>query len=146
MANSVTIRVKGLTTLKAKFGNLTPKVVDALKTGINRATAVIEADAKYVVPVDTGHLRNSIHARPAKNDKKSVFGSVYTNVAYAMFVEFGTGVRGNGSYPYDTDFTLAYGGVPGQVAQPFLGRALHQREKDVHKIVSQAVKAALGGV
>lgn len=59
MANSVTIRVKGLTTLKAKFGNLTPKVVDALKTGINRATAVVETDAKYVVPVDTGHLRNS---------------------------------------------------------------------------------------
>lgn len=145
MANGVTFSIKGLATLQAKFGKMTPHVIEGLKTGINKATAVVERYAKNVVPVDTGTLRNSIHARPAKHDEKSVYGSVYTNTAYAMFVEFGTGVRGNGSYPYDTKLTLAYGGTPGQVAQPFLGRALHQREKDIHVIVSKAVKAAIGG-
>ena len=73
MANGVTFSIKGLATLQAKFGRMTPHVIEGLKTGINKATAVVERDAKNVVPVDTGTLRNSIHARPAKHDEKEVF-------------------------------------------------------------------------
>lgn len=146
MSGSVSIQVKGLANLKAKYNRLPPKVIEGLTKGINQATAVVEASAKAVTPVGTSRLlRNSIHARNAKNDGKSVTGSVYTDVEYAMFVEFGTGVRGNGSYPYKTEVALAYGNVAGQVAQPFLGRALHQREKEIHKIVSAAVRNAVKG-
>lgn len=145
MSGSVSIQVKGLANLKAKYNRLPPKVIEGLTKGINQATAVVEASAKAVTPVVTDRLRNSIHARNAKNDGKSVTGSVYTDVKYAMFVEFGTGVRGNGSYPYKTEVALAYGNVAGQVAQPFLGRALHQREKEIHKIVSAAVRNAVKG-
>jgi len=141
----VSIKVKGLVSLKAKYSRLPSNVIAGLTRGINQATAVVEASAKAVTPVDTGRLRGSIHARKAKNDGKSVTGSVYTDVEYAMFVEFGTGVRGNGSYPYKTEIALAYGNVAGQVAQPFLGRALHQREKEIHQIVSAAVSGAMKG-
>lgn len=77
--------------------------------------------AKDLCPVDTGRLKNSIKTKNKKY-KNNVSITIYTNVHYAPYVEFGTGIRGAGSYPYEDEIgvDLKYGIRNGQVAQPFL--------------------------
>lgn len=58
--------------------------------------------AKNLCPKDTGNLANSIQSNVETKGSK-VIGKVYTNeTEYAAFVEFGTGVVGQGTYPGDT--------------------------------------------
>lgn len=47
----------------------------------------VQGDAKIIVPVDTGSLRNSIHIKQGENNKSVI---VYTTIEYASYVEFGT--------------------------------------------------------
>lgn len=47
----------------------------------------VEADAKRLVPIDTGHLMSSIHSLI---DWSTMTGMVGTRVHYASYVEFGT--------------------------------------------------------
>ena len=53
---------------------------------VSKATFDVEAEAKTVVPVDTGNLKNSITA----NLVKPLEGVVSTGVEYAEYVEYGT--------------------------------------------------------
>lgn len=53
----------------------------------------ISAEAKLRARSDNGELRNSIRTR-RKINGTTVNGSVYTKLAYAPFVEFGTGPEG----------------------------------------------------
>jgi HK97 gp10 family phage protein len=147
MANSIKIKVTGLARLSAKLGRYKPAVKAGLTDGLNRAAALVNGHSKALCPVDTGNLRGSIHANPAEVKGDDITSSVSTATEYAAFVEFGTGVRGNGSYPYKTLMkSLAYGDRGGQVAQPFLGRALHENEFNIDKMVIQSVVRALKGV
>lgn len=53
----------------------------------------IQAEAKLLCPVWHGELRNSIRTMAERMDD-TVTGTVYTNKAYASYVEFGTGPTG----------------------------------------------------
>lgn len=68
---------------------------------MERATIVVERAAKKNAPVDTGRLRSSItHAvRTTGLINPTVQGIVGTNVAYAPFIEEGTG-KFTGRSPY----------------------------------------------
>ena len=89
----------------------------------------VKSTAKELCPVDTGNLQGSINSRVHRTDRNKVKVTVYTQVEYAPYVEFGTGIRGNGSYPYDND--IEYGSIAGQVAQPFMYPALKLTEQDI---------------
>ena len=54
---------------------------------LEKACFIVENTAKALVPVDTGNLRNSITHEVYGNE-----GVVGTNVEYAPYVEFGTGL------------------------------------------------------
>jgi len=54
---------------------------------VRRAAFEIEARAKQLAPVRTGHLRNSIQTDVESNGLAAHVG---TSVAYAAYVEFGT--------------------------------------------------------
>ena len=98
---------------------------------VNEATAHVHGQAKQLAPADTGRLRGSIHMKVVKDTRK-VVGCVYTNLEYAPYVEFGTGIRGDGSYKYadKLDFSLTYNEEwPGMVAQPYMYPALKSYEK-----------------
>ena len=56
----------------------------------------IQKNAKYLVPVKTGHLRNSIKTK-SETTQDGVIAQVYTNLEYAPYVEFGTGQKGKES-------------------------------------------------
>lgn len=73
-------------------GNIKESARKGLETGAKK----IQKNAKYLTPVDTGQLRNSIKTK-SEVKQDSVEAQVYTNVEYAPYVEFGTGQRGSES-------------------------------------------------
>lgn len=129
-----------------------------LTSTMNKATLMVHAQAKTLAPADTGLLRGSIH-QEVKKKGKSVIGRVYTNVQYAPYVEFGTGSKGNGTYPYKPKgLSLTYRSTPwvytpdggetfyktkGQVAQPYMYPALKRNEKAIRRLFKEEVKAKL---
>lgn len=123
---------------------------------LKKATAYCHGQAKSLCPVDTGALRESIHMQFIKKGRQSG-GKVYTNMEYAAYVEFGTGIKGNGSYPYDANISLTYRDTPwvypidtddgkefrrteGQVAQPYMYPALHDSEEYMLELMSDDLK------
>lgn len=146
MAGSISFEIRGSQKLLRKFQNMTPNVERGLTDGLNRAAQLVNRRAKMLAPIDTGDLRGKIHAESAQKNGDEISASVIASSDHAVFVEFGTGVRGAGSYPYPTTLSLSYDSdCAGQVAQPYLGRALHSSEADVDKIVIQAVARAMKG-
>lgn len=59
-----------------------------MKEGLQNACLLVENEAKKNCPVDTGKLRASIKSDVSENE-----GKVYTNVEYAPYIEFGTGLN-----------------------------------------------------
>lgn len=123
-----------------------------------KATMLVHGQAKTLAPVDTGNLAGSIH-QEVKVKSKVIEGRVFTNCQYAPYVEFGTGIKGNGSYPYKVDgLNLSYrdsswvftpdGGetfyrTKGQVAQPYMYPALKQNEKYIKQLFKDGVQTKL---
>lgn len=133
-----------------------------LRTAVNKATELVHDQAKNLAPTNKngggGQLRASIHMQ-VKDSEKETQGRVYTNCEYAAYVEFGTGVKGNGTYPYKIEgFTLDYKPkgwayfdedkgewiyTKGQKAQPYMYPALKQNEKAIKRIFKDGVKTKL---
>lgn len=142
----ITITISGIEELQRKLGNL--KSQKAVRFAVSQATALVEGSARAGCPVKTGSLRNSIHMRVEESERR-VVGVVYTSMEHAPFVEFGTGVRGDGSYPYEkrTNLALSYDPEwPGQVAQPFLVPALLINRDRINKLIAAAaISSTMGG-
>ena len=66
---------------------------------VKEITKLVHGQAKALAPVNKEALAGSIHMEVKKLPDK-VQGRVYTNEEYAAYVEFGTGSKGNGTYPY----------------------------------------------
>jgi hypothetical protein len=67
---------------------------------VQRAQAVVVEEAKAACPVGTGELQSSIAAGEIVDDGKRIVGPVLASAPHAAFLEFGTGLRGMGTYPY----------------------------------------------
>lgn len=143
------VEIRGLASLNAKLTKMVKEGGSELERGINMATAMVSGRTKRLTPVDTGHLRASIHPQKAETTGDEITGAVIAGAEHAVYVEFGTGVRGNGSYPAEyagKDFSPAYSEThAGQVAQPFLGRALHESERDIDQIVLRGFRKSIRG-
>lgn len=115
-----------------------------LKKAMIDATKLVHAQAKELAPVDTGNLAGSIH-QEVKIKGENLEGRVFTNVEYAPYVEFGTGIKGNGSYPYKINgLNLAYKeDWVGMVAQPYMYPALKQNENYIRNLFKSDVKTNL---
>ena len=125
---------------------------------MNKATQLVHGQAKALAPVDTGNLAGSIHMQ-VKDTEKELQGRVYTNLEYAPCVEFGTGVTGNGTYPYEVEgLNLEYKNkgwayfdedkgewiyTKGQVAQPYMYPALKEHEKTIKRLFKDSVHTKL---
>lgn len=152
MAN---VSIKGVDTLTQRFNKIANM---ELKEAVNKATQLVHGQAKALAPADTGLLRGSIHMK-VKNTGKAIEGRVYTNTEYAAYVEFGTGVKGNGTYPHNVEgLSLEYRNkgwayydedkgewifTKGQKAQPYMYPALKSNEKTIKRILKDGVKTKL---
>lgn len=103
---------------------LVPKILAAVREG---AEAVVE-EAQAIVPVDTGDLHASIHVASLELVGTSVSATVTADSPHAAFVEYGTGIRGEGTYmgdlPADWQYDYKNQNWPGHAAQPFMRPAL----------------------
>lgn len=129
-----------------------------LSQAMNKATALVHGQAKALAPSDTGGLRASIHMETKKKGNELV-GRVYTAKEYASYVEFGTGSKGNGTYPYKVDgLNLEYRDTPwtytpdggetfyrtkGQVAQPYMYPALERNKKKIQRMFNEEIKSEI---
>lgn len=125
---------------------------------MNEATKLVHGQAKAQAPVDKGQLAGSIHMQ-VKDTGKELEGRVYTNTEYAAYVEFGTGVKGNGTYPYKVEgFTPEYKDkgwayydedkgewiyTKGQEAQPYMYPALKTHERTIKQMFKNGVHTKL---
>ena len=85
--------VEGLDELLANLSGLGGDIKASSKKALERGAKKIQKNAKYLVPVDTGHLRNSIKTK-LEITQDGAKAQVYTNLEYASYVEFGTGQKG----------------------------------------------------
>ncbi len=139
-----TVTIKNIGRLSRRLN----KIADIeLKNKMVDATKVVHAQAKLLAPVDTGNLAGSIHMDVRKHGD-NIEGRVYTNVQYAPYVEFGTGMKGNGSYPYKiAGLNLKYkNDWSGMTAQPYMYPALKHNEKYIKQLFKNGVQTELKSV
>jgi len=156
------VEIKNLDSLLIKLENV--KVADLMPL-MSKATLIVEAQAKANAPVNDGYLRQSIHPKVEYAGEGVLIGRVYTAIHYAPYVEFGTGVKGAGTYPYDPkDISLQYrtdgwvyspdGGetfvyTEGMVARPFMYPALAMNKDKINNLFrrgyTELLKKAIGG-
>ena len=146
------ITIKNIDTIKRRLHSYSR--ID-LTDKMNKATTLVHGQAKSLAPVDTGNLAGSIHME-VKSKGRNIIGRVFTNVEYAPFVEFGTGIKGNGSYPYEVKgLNLTYRDTPwvyspdggdtfyhteGQIAQPYMYPSLHDNKDIIKKMFAEEIK------
>lgn len=134
-------QIDGLSELVIKID----KLANGLDMGIplQTACAVVEVSAKEKCPVDDGTLRGSIQSWVVGDS-----GYVGTNVEYAPYVEFGTGVfaaKGDGRktpWSYCDDKGNWHTTI-GQHPQPYLEPALRENEMQIREIFEQYIQEAL---
>ena len=133
------ITIKGTKELQNLLKNVGTAPIERT---IKKITVEVQGQAKGLAPFNTGTLRNSIKMNYDSNKKE---GKVYTNNEYATYVEFGTGVRGNGSYP-DSNKSLTYNqNWKGQVAQPYMYPALQHGKSLVTETLKQEIAKEIKG-
>ena len=139
MGSAVKIEFKGLARILARYQKLPENVERSIADGINKAAGIVEGRAKKKCPVDTGNLRGSIHIMRRATAGKEMSATVGTNVEYAPFVEFGTGVRGAATNE-NTKVAVSYApDWAGQSAQPYLMPALRENKDNIEKIIFREV-------
>ena len=136
--------VEGLRELMAKLNGMQGNSTEALKKGIGRACARIQADAKQNCVVDTGRLRASI-VTEVHIEGNTVVGTVGTNVEYAPYVEFGTGRKGDPSVEHTTKESWVYNAngrfytSHGNEPKPFLYPAFRANRDKIENDITDSV-------
>lgn len=128
------VEVIGVDALMAKLS-----AVD-LEEALNDSCLLVENTAKENCPVDSGQLRNSI-----TSNVRGETGEVGTNVEYAPYVEYGTGVFNPGRLtPWSyQDASGKWHTTTGQKPQPFLVPALDSNRDEILNIFKEKVKEGL---
>jgi HK97 gp10 family phage protein len=128
----------------ARLGDISA-AAEALEAG----AALIAGTAKGFAPYDTGYLRNSITYKVSKSESGAI-ATVKAEAEYAPYVEFGTGTRGaatskgGASMPTDPNARPSYTpGHNGQAAYPFMYPAFKKHEKEIEKMIIDAVAGAV---
>lgn len=118
--------------------------LDDVNQAMEQACILVENEAKIKCPVDIGVLRNSI-THYIEDNPNELIGVVGTNVEYAPYVEFGTGIYsslGNGRqdrWKYK-DAKGEWHSTIGQHPQPYLQPALEENRRKIEKMFKEQIK------
>lgn len=149
--------VMTLDELVEDFDSMQRKFNDILTDDVGpELSAVMYATAVKNAPVDTGRLRQSLSEGKEiveRDDGASeVFIGAVTNIEYATYVEYGTGVKGDPAVPHvpkSSWWSINPEWVEGmpesqkfihwfaQDPNPFMGRALAETEKMALKLMKE---------
>lgn len=92
------ISFDGLEKLIVQLEGLHGSIENVAHTGMLQGATIVQGAAKKLCPVNDGNLRNSITVEE-QSDKEI---SVNANAAHAIFVEFGTGAKGDPKVSHTT--------------------------------------------
>ena len=129
-----------------KFDDYSAEVLetmhDAVMCALERCGMEAEGYAKDLAPVDTGRLRNGISHQVDESENAVYVG---TNVEYAPYVEFGTGIyaENGGGRPTPWVYQDANGNwhwTRGNPAQPFLKPAVADHAQTYRNIIEDELK------
>lgn len=132
--------------INSKIDEVANQIDIAMKRALESAALFVQGEAVIKVPVDQGRLKQSITHWTYKD-----FAIVGTNVEYAPYVEFGTGIyseTGIGrkkpwGYIYEgKKFRQGFHWTWGQRPQPYLRPALNDNTSKVLGIISSELKKA----
>lgn len=94
----IEMRIAGLAKVVQKL-NLERPAVQVLEKYLTAAAVTVAGEARRRAPVDTSRLRTSINHK-VETQGNTVTASIGTNVTYAPYMEFGTGlVHDHPSWP-----------------------------------------------
>lgn len=100
--------------------------LNAIEEAVLKATKLVEADAKRIVPVVTGRLARSITGGLTERTNKTVAGTVGANTVYAAAVEFGRNTKSGRTHP-----------------KPYLNPALSINTHKIEKMISDGLKKTI---
>ncbi|MET4072979.1 HK97-gp10 family putative phage morphogenesis protein [Hymenobacter sp. UYCo722] len=112
---AITTKLLGAESLLGKLRAYASNAPQRVQTAVVASLEQMEADAKGLAPVDSGRLRDSIHA----NRSGRLSGNVTVGVDYAKWVELGSGRN---------------------APQPFLYPSYHQNKAAFLANLKQALK------
>ncbi len=92
MSLSLDAAIIGAKELKEKFDQSRQITARAFQKAIRNAAITLKNKAQDLVPIDTGRLKGSIHYQGPFVTYDNVYATVGTNVEYAPYQEFGTGI------------------------------------------------------
>lgn len=140
----LTFGVQGVDKVIAEMKKLSLEKRAQIRAAVNETAVNIQRNAKRACPVDTGRLRSSIRMEFYSN---GLAAEVFTNVKYAPYVEFGTGMRGAASKKPpgmpSVDYTLSWPGMP---ARPFLFPAAEQERRKFEERIKKILGSSIGSV
>lgn len=84
------IKLEGADKLRAKLRGLAGKVRDGGAEAVAQAARSIEAEAKSLVRVDEGDLRDGIGTRFSRGGRTAEVGVTDNQLDYGLYQEFGT--------------------------------------------------------
>ena len=118
-----------------------PQALESVRSGIiagiAEVTQSVEAQARAYAPVRTGYLVSTIESTPPEDNGSSVTATVAAGADYAVFVEYGTGVRGAASGGGE-----GYGSQPGMTAQPYMRPAIDEAANTGPDTIAAAIAEA----
>lgn len=137
------VEFEGLDTIIKRLDELTD--VKKVEQAINQSVLLVESSAKQNASncKDTGALQNSIVSN-VETTNEAVIGYVSTNLEYAPYVEYGTGLfaeSGNGRqtpWKYKDD-DGNWHTTKGQHPQPFMRPALSENKQNILRVVKKVV-------
>jgi HK97 gp10 family phage protein len=134
----LTVQLQGLDALSLKVRYLRDGARLGLKLGVSEAAGLFEAEAKEIVPVDTGALRDSIHTESVIDNPEEQQLAIDPDTPYAARIEFGfVGVDSLGRHYH-------------QAAQPYMRPAFDMKQNEARQVIKDGVyeqlDSAMAGV
>lgn len=108
------VRIEGIPELVRKLKAIKGAIGADLAFAGEKGMMVVEGSAKEKVPVDTGDLRRRITTKVLKQTKNTAEVAVGTNLKYAPYVEFGTGLYAESGEGRKTPWRYRYAGKKGR--------------------------------
>lgn len=134
---NVNLSPESFTKLAQDLQNYTNKLIQAEPDILQALADYVYERIMFYVPVDTGQLKASFMKEVSQNVAR-----VYTDLYYAKYVEFGTGIRGSNS-EYDSKYVSELNYSPtyaGQPARKFIYQAVLDLERDYEEIVLNVLR------
>lgn len=94
MSYTLSAEIIGTKELQEAFDKAPNIVASAFKKAIAKSAFAVESKAKELAPIQYGFLRGSIHTQGPDVYKDNVVAVVGTNIKYAPYQEYGTGIYG----------------------------------------------------